>query len=72
MWVPAARLLPLRKSMSVGGSLLLIAIGAILYWAVTYQVRGVSLHMVGLILMIIGGIGVVLGLIGTATTRHLP
>jgi hypothetical protein len=56
--------------MSIGGSLFLIAIGAILYWAVTYQVRGVSLHMVGMILMIIGGIGVLFGLIGSATTRH--
>jgi hypothetical protein len=53
--------------MYAGGSLFLIAVGAILYWAVTYQVSGISLHMVGLILMVIGAIGLLLGLIGSAT-----
>jgi cytochrome b len=56
--------------MYAGGSLFLIAIGAILYWAVTYQVNGVSLHMVGLILMAIGVIGLLWGLLASATRRH--
>lgn len=56
--------------MYAGGSLFLIAIGAILYWAITLHVAGVDLHMVGLILMVIGVIGLVFSLIGAATMRH--
>ena len=60
--------------MYAGGALFLIAIGAILYWAVTYTVPGVNLHMVGLILMAIGVVGLLFSLIGAATTsrRHVP
>jgi hypothetical protein len=53
-----------------GGSLFLIAIGAILYWAVTYRVPGINLPMMGLILMAIGAIGLLFSLIGAATRRH--
>lgn len=53
-----------------GGSLFLIAIGAILYFAVTAHVAGVDLHMMGFILMVIGAIAFVVSLIGAATTRH--
>ena len=49
--------------MYVGGSLFLIAIGAILYWAVSYSVPGVNLHMIGLILMIIGAVGFLAALV---------
>jgi uncharacterized protein DUF6458 len=48
--------------MTVGGSLFLIAVGAILYFAVTAQVAGIDIQTVGLILMIIGVIGLALGL----------
>lgn len=54
--------------MYAGGSLFLIAIGAILFWAVTFRVSGVDLHMVGLILMVIGGVGLLLSMISSATT----
>jgi hypothetical protein len=57
--------------MSVGSSLFLIAMGAILYWAVTYQVRGVNLHLVGLILMGIGAIGLLFSLFAMPR-RRLP
>jgi hypothetical protein len=56
--------------MYAGGSLFLIAIGAILYWAVSFHVGGVNLPMVGLILMIIGVVGLLLSLISSATMRH--
>ncbi len=49
--------------MGVGVSLLLIAAGAILTWAVTATVTGVSIHTVGVILLIIGIIGLVLSMI---------
>jgi Domain of unknown function (DUF6458) len=48
--------------MTIGGSLLLIAIGAILKYAVTVHVSGVDIQVVGLILMIAGGLGLILGL----------
>jgi hypothetical protein len=48
--------------MTIGGSLLLVAIGAILKYAVTFTVSGVNIHVVGVILMIAGILGLVLGL----------
>lgn len=46
--------------MSIGVSLFLIAVGAILTWAVDYTFSGVNIHTVGVILMIIGLVGLVL------------
>jgi hypothetical protein len=48
--------------MTIGTSLLLIAVGAILKFAVTVRVAGIDLDTVGLILMIVGGVGLALGL----------
>jgi len=56
--------------MYAGGSLFLIAIGAILYWAISFHVNGVNLHMVGLILMVIGVVGVLFSMISAATHRR--
>jgi hypothetical protein len=49
--------------MTIGASLFLIAVGAILKFAVTAQLAGIDLQTVGLILMIVGGVGLVLGLV---------
>jgi hypothetical protein len=49
--------------MTIGGSLFLIAVGAILAFAVTANVAGVDLETVGWILMVVGVIGLVLGLV---------
>jgi hypothetical protein len=46
----------------IGGGLLLIAVGAILRFAVTAHLAGISLHTVGLILLIVGGVGLAIGL----------
>lgn len=43
-------------------SILLIAIGAILKWAVTASTSGVNLQTVGMILLIVGIIGAALSL----------
>jgi Domain of unknown function (DUF6458) len=51
--------------MSIGTSIVLIAAGAILRYAVTATVSGISLTTVGLILMIVGVLGLVLSLIYT-------
>jgi hypothetical protein len=47
---------------AIGTSLFLIAVGAILRYAVTVTVTGVSLPTVGLILIIVGGAGLVIAL----------
>jgi Domain of unknown function (DUF6458) len=48
--------------MTIGGSLLLIAVGAILAYAVTATVAGVDIQTVGVILMVAGLAGLVIGL----------
>ena len=49
--------------MGLGLSIFLIAVGAILAWAVSLDTNGIDLNMVGVILMIVGAIGLVLSLI---------
>jgi hypothetical protein len=49
--------------MGIGVSLLLIAVGAILIWAVDVTVSGIELTTVGWILLIVGAIGALLSLI---------
>ena len=48
--------------MGLGSSLFLIAVGAILRFAVTVSTHGLNLQTVGLILMIVGGVGLVVSL----------
>jgi uncharacterized membrane protein len=60
--------------MGLAGSLILIAVGAILRWAVSATTSGVNLQTIGLILLIIGGIGAIISLfwmafIADRTTR---
>ncbi|MPZ97940.1 MAG: hypothetical protein GEU80_01170 [Dehalococcoidia bacterium] len=49
--------------MALGSSLFLIAVGAILAFAVTATVQGVDVTAVGVILMIVGGLGLLLSLL---------
>ncbi len=49
--------------MGVGVSIILIAAGAILTWAVTATVSGVSIQTVGVILLVVGIVGLVLSMI---------
>jgi hypothetical protein len=49
--------------MGVGVGLLLIAVGAVLAWAVDATTSGINIHAVGYILLIVGIIGVVLSMI---------
>jgi hypothetical protein len=48
--------------MGLGTSLLLIAVGAILRFAVSVTTHGFNLHTVGLILLIVGVVGLVISL----------
>lgn len=55
--------------MTFGTSIFLIAVGAVLRYAVTASVSGISLTTVGLILMIAGAAGLVLSLLYLASSR---
>lgn len=48
--------------MGIGVSLILVAVGAILTWAVTAEVSGVDLNTVGVILMVVGAAGALISL----------
>ena len=56
--------------MTVGGSIFLVAVGAILRYAVTDSISGVNLATLGLILMIAGIVGLVIGLFMYANARR--
>ena len=51
--------------MTIGSSIVLIAVGAILKWAVTAHVNGVNLQTVGTILFVLGILGLILSLLYT-------
>jgi uncharacterized protein DUF6458 len=62
---------------SIGTSLFLITLGAILRYAVTIAVTGVALRTIGLILMVVGGVGLVISVAfllvrgrGSSTATH--
>jgi hypothetical protein len=58
--------------MTIGSSIFLIALGAILRYAVTTSVSGIDLAVVGLILIIAGAIGLVIGLFMMTAGRRDP
>lgn len=49
--------------MGIGISIFLIAVGAVLAFAVNVAVEGVELYTVGVILMIVGGVGLLASLL---------
>jgi hypothetical protein len=51
--------------MQIGTSIFLIAVGAIMRYAVTTTAEGFSIHTAGMILMIVGVIGLVVSLLMT-------
>lgn len=56
--------------MRIGGSLFLIALGAVLKFAVTTHVNGVNLGTVGWILMLVGAIGLIVTFAWMTTRRR--
>lgn len=63
--------------MTVGGAIALLIIGAILAWAVEFDVAGISITLVGYILMLGGLAGVAFGLtsrrrVATRTVAERP
>ena len=58
------------RTTGMGLSALLIAAGAILAWAVTYQTEGIDLNQVGVILFVVGiGLGLVTLVTAAAGSR---
>ena len=53
--------------MGIGVSLVLMAAGAILIWAVNATVSGLELHTIGWILLIVGIVGAVISMIFWST-----
>ena len=56
--------------MTVGGSIFLIAVGAILRYAVNEEIDSIDLETIGLILMIAGVVGLLIGLFLMTQTRR--
>ena len=58
--------------MAIGTSLFLIAVGAILKYAVDATVAWLDIQTAGLILMVIGVVGLVIGLFMLTQARERP
>jgi uncharacterized YccA/Bax inhibitor family protein len=59
----------MNKNVGFGGSLFLIAVGAILAFAVSVEAEGFNLNTIGIILMIVGALGAILTLVALTTTK---
>jgi hypothetical protein len=60
--MPGRRSAAQTRGMSFGASLFLVAIGAILHFAVTASFAGIDIQTVGTILMIVGVLGLAISL----------
>lgn len=49
--------------MSIGGGIFLIVVGAILAFALNFQVAGIDIHLIGYILMAAGALITILGIV---------
>ena len=59
-----------HPAMALGTSLFLIAVGAILRYAVSDSLSGVDIPTIGLILMIVGVVGLVISLVFLSSLRR--
>ena len=56
--------------MGIGTSLFLIAVGAILYFAVDASVSGIEITTIGIILMVVGVLGLLISLFMLSSARR--
>ena len=56
--------------MGIGTSIFLIALGAILYFAVNASVSGIEIATIGVILMVCGGLGLLISLFFLGSARR--
>jgi len=55
--------------MALGTSLFLIALGAVLRFAISVSSHGVNIHTIGVILMLVGVVGLLISLLWMTTWR---
>jgi sulfite exporter TauE/SafE len=58
--------------MGLGTSLFLIAVGAVLPFAISVSAHSFNIHTIGVILMVVGGVGLLLSLLWMTTHRDRP
>ncbi len=56
--------------MTIGGSIALIVIGAILKWGITWKPTNVNLQAIGVILMVAGAAGLIISIAFTVSRRR--
>ena len=56
--------------MGIGTSLFLIAVGAILYFAVNADISGLEISTIGIILMVVGALGLLISLFMLGSARR--
>lgn len=61
----------MNRNAGFGGSLFLIAVGAVLAFAVSVEAEGFNLNTIGIILMVVGALGAVLTLVGLTATKKV-
>lgn len=59
----------MSRNAGFGGSLFLIALGAVLAYGVTVEADGFNLNTIGIILMVVGGLGAILTLVAMTATK---
>ncbi|MEA2283453.1 MAG: hypothetical protein QOK21_4060 [Solirubrobacteraceae bacterium] len=59
-----------QRAVGIGTSLFLIAVGAILYFAVNASISGLSIATVGIILMVVGVLGLLISLFILSSARR--
>ena len=57
------------RNTGLSSSIGLVALGATLAWAVSYEIEGIDINMVGVILFGVGILGIVVTLVATATAQ---
>lgn len=57
--------------MTIAGSIILIMLGAILTWAVEFDLAGLDINVVGIVLMLGGLVGLLFGIYRIRTTRKV-
>ena len=59
----------MSRNAGFGGSLFLIAVGAVLAFAVSVEAEGFNLNTIGIILMVVGALGLVVTLVSNTATQ---
>ncbi len=59
----------MSRNAGFGGSLFLIAVGAVLAFAVSVDAEGFNLNTIGIILMVVGALGLILTLVSNTATK---